>query len=100
MFVLNLDATSANQLHQQSKQEGVSVANLILKIVRSRGKMHNPATNSGGVCVGRVVTAGSRSIEVGKVVIPLCSLTAIPLMIDHITRVEGHQVSSCFFTRV
>lgn len=98
VMLLNLDATSARQLGREAERQGCGVAALVLDIVRQRGKMHNPVTNSGGVLVGRLRRLGRQRSSrgapppLGCLVVPLCSLTAIPLRLDSVSRVQGNQV--------
>lgn len=80
---LNLDAASFRQLREQYA-DGAAVRDAVLGIVESRGKMHNPVTNSGGMLVGTVDEVGPRSplgLTVGQRVATLVSLTLTPLRI-------------------
>lgn len=93
--MLNLDATSANQLHVAAEKEGSSMGDLVLRLVQSRGKCHNPVTNSGGVLIGRVLQCGSlrqQRLSVGSLIVPLCSLTALPLNLRSVRWSHGHQM--------
>jgi len=57
----------------------------VLEIVRTRGKMHNPVTGSGGMLVGVVEEVGPASplgLSVGDRVATLVSLTLTPLVIE------------------
>jgi L-erythro-3,5-diaminohexanoate dehydrogenase len=51
---LNLDAASFRQLFTKHGGDGDAVRAEVLQIVRTRGKMHNPVTGSGGMLVGTV----------------------------------------------
>jgi L-erythro-3,5-diaminohexanoate dehydrogenase len=84
---LNLDAASFRQL--ESKHAGgdgpAGVRREVLEIIRSRGKMHNPVTGSGGMLVGTVEEVGERSplgLAVGDRVATLVSLTLTPLVVE------------------
>jgi L-erythro-3,5-diaminohexanoate dehydrogenase len=82
---LNLDAASFRQLEQKHGGDGAAVRAEVLGIVRSRGKMHNPVTGSGGMLVGTVEEVGERSplgLAVGDRVATLVSLTLTPLVIE------------------
>jgi L-erythro-3,5-diaminohexanoate dehydrogenase len=82
---LNLDAASFRQLTDKHRGDGVAVRAEVLQIVRSRGKMHNPVTGSGGMLVGTVEEVGPRSrlgLAVGDRVATLVSLTLTPLVIE------------------
>ncbi len=91
---LNLDAASFRQLEQKHGGDGAAVRAEVLEIVRSRGKMHNPVTGSGGMLVGTVEEVGERSplgLAVGDRVATLVSLTLTPLVIeDDLAGWDGH----------
>jgi L-erythro-3,5-diaminohexanoate dehydrogenase len=83
---LNLDAASFRQLSDKHFGEGEAVRAEVLEIVRTRGKMHNPVTGSGGMLVGVVEAVGPDShhheVAVGDQITTLVSLTLTPLQID------------------
>ena len=82
---LNLDAASFRQLESKHDGDGDAVRAEVLEIVRSRGKMHNPVTGSGGMLVGTVEEVGEGSplgLAVGDHVATLVSLTLTPLVIE------------------
>jgi L-erythro-3,5-diaminohexanoate dehydrogenase len=79
---LNLDAASFRQLSDKHGGDGAAVRAEVLDIVRSRGKLHNPVTGSGGMLVGTVDEVGPASplgLRVGDRVASLVSLTLTPL---------------------
>lgn len=81
---LNLDAASFRQLSEANGGDGPSVRAQVLDIVRSRGKMHNPVTGSGGMLIGVVDEVGPSSplgLDVGQPVATLVSLTLTPLLV-------------------
>ncbi|GAA1530076.1 hypothetical protein GCM10009827_054320 [Dactylosporangium maewongense] len=90
---LNLDAASFHQLRSEHGGDGGKVRAAVLDIVRSRGKMHNPVTGSGGMLIGTVDAAGPASplgLRPGDRVATLVSLTLTPLHIaDDLTRWDG-----------
>ena len=90
---LNLDAASFRQLHAHHGGDGVAVRAEVLGTVRSRGKMHNPVTGSGGMLVGTVEEVGPRSplgLTGGERIATLVSLTLTPLVIeDGLERWDG-----------
>src|SRR3954471_15846897 len=55
---LNLDAASFRQLSEAAAGDGLAVREQVCEIVRTRGKMHNPVTGSGGMLVGVVDEVG------------------------------------------
>lgn len=90
VLFLNLDSTSMKQI----KDNYSDPAERIMEIVNERGKMHNPITNSGGVFVGRVKDYGSRRKDLtkGYTLVPLSSLSTMPLKLDKIKGIKGDQV--------
>ncbi|CAN5355749.1 L-erythro-3,5-diaminohexanoate dehydrogenase [soil metagenome] len=91
---LNLDAASYRQLFEEYAGHGPSIRNAVLDIIRTRGKMHNPVTGSGGMLLGTVEEVGPRSalgLLPGQLVATLVSLTLTPLRIDDDLRNwDGH----------
>lgn len=93
---LMLDATSMRQVRESCAGVEARMASRVLEIVRERGKMHNPVTNSGGVLIGRIreVGAGFFSVhrplpeasKIGQTVVPVASLSTLPL---HLSGVKG-----------
>jgi len=100
---LMLDATSMRQIRESSFGDQSKVERQIWSIVDQRGKMHNPITNSGGVLVGRIREIGSQFFSVhskppgvgsiGEVIIPVASLSTLPLEITKIKSISGDRVS-------
>jgi L-erythro-3,5-diaminohexanoate dehydrogenase len=90
---LNLDAASFRQLSDKYSGDGDAVRAEVLEIVRTRGKMHNPVTGSGGMLVGTVEEIGPDSplgLAVGDKVATLVSLTLTPLQIaDELAAWDG-----------
>lgn len=91
--LINLDSTGMAQLRQTGKDIGAQVT----EIVRQRGKMHNPVSNSGGVLLGAVREIGPAvgpgfTARVGDIVIPLVSTSTLPLHLERVKRVSGEQL--------
>jgi L-erythro-3,5-diaminohexanoate dehydrogenase len=81
---LNLDAASFRQLREEAGGDGAAVRRRVLAIIRTRGKMHNPVTGSGGMLIGTVAEVGPGStlgLKPGDRVATLVSLTLTPLEI-------------------
>ena len=55
---LNLDAASFRQLATKHHGDGAAIRSEVLDIIRTRGKMHNPVTGSGGMLIGTVDEIG------------------------------------------
>ena len=88
---LCLDSTSFRNIRERSDGDPRRMADRILEIVASRGKMHNPETDSGGVALGTVSEVGERygsPPEVGQRIVTLVSLTLTPLRLEAVTRVD------------
>jgi len=68
------------------------MAREILKIVKTRGKMHNPVTDSGGTLLGTVEEIGSaahkKGFRKGERLVTLVSLTLTPLHLDGIEHID------------
>ena len=87
---LNLDAASFRQFERKHSAgdgtvDGEAIRDEVLDIIRTRGKMQNPVTGSGGMLVGSVEEVGEHSplgLAVGDRVSTLVSLTLTPLVIE------------------
>lgn len=82
---LNIDAASFTQIHTKHGGDPDAIRAEVLEIIRTRGKMHNPVTGSGGMLIGTVAEVGPEStlgLKVGDKVATLVSLTLTPLRID------------------
>ena len=90
---LNLDAASYRQLHTAHGGDPGAIRAEVLEIIKSRGKMHNPVTGSGGMLIGVVDEAGPTSplgLRPGMRIATLVSLTLTPLHIeDGLRRWDG-----------
>ena len=90
---LNVDSASFRQIAESVGRDPGRIAAEILRIVRERGKMHNPVTGSGGMLIGRVREVGPRhpaaeDLAPGDRIATLVSLTLTPLRIDEIRAVH------------
>ena len=90
---LNLDAASFRQLHETKGGDPDRIRAAVLEIVRTRGKMQNPVTGSGGMLTGTVDEVGDESalgLAVGDKIATLVSLSLTPLVItDGLARWDG-----------
>jgi L-erythro-3,5-diaminohexanoate dehydrogenase len=90
---LNVDAASFKQIRESCGGDPLLVVARIQEIIRSRGKMQNPVTGSGGMLLGRVREVGPEHPAHGKVkpgerIATLVSLSLTPLVIDDILGVR------------
>src|SRR5512133_255175 len=90
---LNVDAASFRQLEYDAGGDPGRIGEAILRIVRVRGKLHNPVTGSGGILVGRVRAVGpahpaAATLRPGERIVTLVSLTLTPLRLDRVTEVR------------
>jgi L-erythro-3,5-diaminohexanoate dehydrogenase len=90
---LNLDAASFRQLHESKGGDPDRIRAAVLEIVRTRGKMQNPVTGSGGMLTGTVDEVGPDSplgLAEGDKIATLVSLSLTPLVItDGLARWDG-----------
>jgi L-erythro-3,5-diaminohexanoate dehydrogenase len=90
---LNLDAASFRQLHEANNGNPDSIRTAVLEIIRTRGKMQNPVTGSGGMLTGVVAEVGPDSplgLQAGDRIATLVSLSLTPLVItDGLSRWDG-----------
>src|SRR5271154_5632385 len=63
---LNIDAASFRQLKEAAGGDAAKISAAIREIVRTRGKMQNPVTGSGGMLIGRVRTVGAEHPATGQ----------------------------------
>eukprot|EP01087_Luapelamoeba_hula_P012480 TRINITY_DN3484_c0_g1_i2.p1 TRINITY_DN3484_c0_g1~~TRINITY_DN3484_c0_g1_i2.p1 ORF type:complete len:2043 (+),score=287.04 TRINITY_DN3484_c0_g1_i2:206-6334(+) len=91
---------------QHMERNHGDVTTSVMNIVPERGKMHNPATNSSGLLLGRIRALGEEirqdlaPLKEEDLVIPACSLSSIPLRIsgvrdkvsDQLVKVEGEAI--------
>jgi L-erythro-3,5-diaminohexanoate dehydrogenase len=88
---LCLDSTSFRNLRERAQGDADLMGELIIEIVESRGKMHNPETDSGGVLLGTVAAVGDRYQSppvVGERIATLASLTLTPLRLEAVTGLD------------
>jgi len=90
---LNVDAASFRQLEAAAGSDAGRIAAEVERIVRTRGKLHNPVTGSGGMLIGRVSAVGPRhpaasALRPGDRIATLVSLTLTPLRLHRIRAVR------------
>ncbi|MCP3921876.1 MAG: zinc-binding dehydrogenase [Desulfobacterales bacterium] len=90
---LNIDSASFTQIKKEAGDDSQKIADKILEIVNSRGKMHNPVTGSGGMLIGKILKVGDKlkdicTLKEGDKIVTLVSLSLTPLKIDEILEVK------------
>ncbi|MDQ3914135.1 MAG: L-erythro-3,5-diaminohexanoate dehydrogenase [Actinomycetota bacterium] len=87
---LNVDSASWHQMRTEAGGDAAAMAARIAGIVAAAGKMHNPATGSGGMLVGTVAALGPERAEprAGTRIAALVSLTLTPLALDEIVSLD------------
>jgi len=90
--ILNIDSASFTQIKQACAGDITKMKEMILEIVKERGKMQNPVTGSGGMFIGNIERVGeklaSRGLKKGDKIASLVSLSLTPLRIDEIIEVK------------
>ncbi len=90
---LNIDSASFTQITEQAGGDDEKIKEIMLGIVKERGKHHNPVTGSGGMLIGIVekigpALAGKTDLKVGDKIATLVSLSLTPLRIDEILEIR------------
>jgi L-erythro-3,5-diaminohexanoate dehydrogenase len=88
---LCLDSTSFRNLRERAGGDAGLMADRIAEIVESRGKLHNPETDSGGILLGTVAAIGERFSAppaAGARIATLASLTLTPLRLEAVTGLD------------
>lgn len=90
---LNIDSASFTQIRKEAGDDLGRIAEIMMDIVRRRGKHHNPVTGSGGMFIGTVKSIGAdlknkRDLQVGVRIASLVSLTLTPLVIEKIETIH------------
>lgn len=90
---LNIDSASFTQIEEQANGDVEKIKEIMLGIVKERGKHQNPVTGSGGMLIGVVEKIGKDlegkiDLKVGDKIATLVSLSLTPLRIDNILNVK------------
>ena len=95
VITLNIDSASFTQIKNVCNKDIDKMAEMILDIVSSRGKMQNPITGSGGMLIGTIKEVGSnfpdQTLKVGDKIATLVSLSLTPL---HIKKINSINISN------
>jgi L-erythro-3,5-diaminohexanoate dehydrogenase len=85
---LNIDSASFTQIKKACDSDLLKMEEMILSIVKEKGKMQNPVTGSGGMLIGSIKEIGpkfpNQNLLIGQKIATLVSLSLTPLKIDHI----------------
>ena len=89
---LNVDSASFTQIKNACRNDSDKIRDMVLGIVKERGKMQNPVTGSGGMFIGTVSYIGedliNRDLKIGDRIASLVSLSLTPLKIDRINEIH------------
>lgn len=90
---LNIDSAGFTQIKAEQDNDDEKVANRIEEILATHGKMHTPATGSGGMLIGAIDYIGDRLrgsciLKAGDPIVSLVPLSMTPLFIDRILRLD------------
>ncbi len=91
---LNIDSASFTQIREACGSDTDKMKQMILSIVKERGKMQNPVTGSGGMLIGTVKEIGpkfhsTQKLKVGDKIATLVSLSLTPLNISKINHISA-----------
>lgn len=98
VITLNIDSASFTQIKNVCNCDKAKMEEMIVGIVKERGKMQNPVTGSGGMLIGKVKEIGpdfpDKNLKVGDKIATLVSLTLTPLQINKIKdiKIDNDQV--------
>jgi L-erythro-3,5-diaminohexanoate dehydrogenase len=88
---LNVDAASFRQFKEAAGGDVARIAQSIQDVVRTRGKLQNPVTGSGGMLLGRVREVGPAfpgALRPGERIATLVSLSLTPLHLEEVKAVH------------
>lgn len=91
---IHIEGTSFRQIGLQTGMKEEKMKNTILNIVKMRGKLHNPATDTGGILYGIVEEIGTEyanagNLKVGDEVLCNASLASIPLHLEKVISIDS-----------
>lgn len=90
---LNIDSASFTQIKEEAGGDIEKIKEIMMNIVKTRGKHQNPVTGSGGMLIGTVekigpTLEGKTNLKIGDKIATLVSLSLTPLRIDEILEVR------------
>jgi len=95
---IQLESANFKQICNEAMNDSERIKDKLINMVNTRGKLHNPYTDTGGLIAGTVEKIGKKyvnkkSISVGDEVVVLISTSMIPLNINKILSIDyvfGH----------
>ncbi|MCG8482778.1 MAG: zinc-binding dehydrogenase [Clostridia bacterium] len=93
VHTLNIDSASFTQIKEQADNDEEKIKEIMMSIVKERGKHHNPVTGSGGMLVGTIEKIGEAlkgkiDLKEGDKIATLVSLSLTPLVIEAILNIR------------
>lgn len=89
---IKLEEGSFRQLCNECEYDAIKIKQRIFDIIKKRGKLHNPSTDSGGICYGIVdevnLDFNKYQVRLGDKVVCITSLTSLPMYLDEIVEIN------------
>lgn len=90
---IKLEEASFQQMCSECGYDEKKIRNKILDIIKKRGKLHNPSTDSGGMLYGIIEEMGAlyekrHALRVHDKIMCITSLTAIPMHLDTVGKID------------
>ena len=90
---IHFEESNFKQICNEAMSDPDVIKEKVLDLVETRGKLHNPYTNTGELLAGTVAKIGKNyvnagNIKVGDKVLVLCSAAMIPLHIEEINDID------------
>ncbi|MCI8537485.1 MAG: sigma 54-interacting transcriptional regulator [Oscillospiraceae bacterium] len=91
--IISINLVSFSEIWEETGGDDALLRSRVLEIIRARGKLHNPVTNTGGMLYGVVAGMGAAypnhyGVQVGDEIISLVSLSITPLILTRILSVD------------
>lgn len=91
--IVSINLVSFSEIWEETGGDDDLLRRRVMEIIRERGKLHNPVTNTGGMLYGTVAGMGPDypnrcAVRTGDEVISLVSLSITPLKLERICSVD------------
>ena len=91
--IVSINLVSFSEIWEETGGDDSLLRRRVMEIIRERGKLHNPVTNTGGMLYGTVTAMGADypnryKVKAGDEVISLVSLSITPLCLEEILAVD------------